>query len=91
MTGDYRRDVHPVPLAKGRALPYVALHGKDTKLRRAIAAIGWPSYAVGAAAGINPKTMSAYLNAKERIRPHHMVRLTTVLNCDAEDLLEEEM
>lgn len=89
MTGDFHRDVQPVPLGKGQALPYVTAHGRTTKLRRAIAESGWPAYAVAAAARVPPRILSNYLGGK-RIPRDHLVRLSIVLDRDPEDLMEDE-
>lgn len=90
MTGNYDRDVQPVPLARGSALPYVIARGPDSKLRRAIANIGWPAYAVAAAARVHPRYLTEYMACRKRPPRDHLVRLCTVLGCEPEDLLEDE-
>lgn len=76
-------------MAIGSSLPYVAVHGPDSKLRTAIAASGWPAYAVGAASRINPRTLTEYMARRKRIPRDHLVRLCRVLDCEPEDLLDD--
>jgi len=51
---------------------------------------GWPAYAIGAAARVNPRYLTEYMASRKRIPSDHMVRLCRVLNCEPEDLMEDE-
>lgn len=73
---------------EGRALPYVLVRGVDSKLKRHVAATGYPAYVIAAAAGIAPPVFSAYMNRRKPISHTHLVRICEVLGCDAEDIVE---
>lgn len=69
----------------------ILLYGRPSKLRVAIARTGYHSYQIAAAAGINPMTLSRYVNRRRRISPTHLYSLAKVLSVDPEDILEDPL
>lgn len=62
-----------------------------TKLGRYLRAHGIQVYELGAGAGMNSRTLTEYLAGRRYIRPDHAIAFAKFLNCEVEDIVDEDI